>query len=57
MIRNDQLKRAIPLAPDDWLLVKKEQQRSGGRKMVTEDDREALVQVRAKEVGDGRGDH
>ena len=57
MIRNDQLKRAIPLAPDDWLMVKKEHGRREGRKMVTEDDRESLVQVRSKEVGDGRGDH
>ena len=47
------LKRCIPLAPDDWLIVKEEKGRMKSSKLTVEDDREHLVQVRAKEFGDG----
>ena len=48
------LKRCIPLAPDDWLIVKAETGKATWSRLGTEDDKEHLVQVRPiKEVGDG----
>lgn len=48
------LKRCIPLAPDDWLVVKAETGKATRSRLGTEDEKEHLVQVRPiKEIGDG----